>query len=52
MICSITEWVDGLVRDIVEDSDGMLEQMITRASASTPTLELQEIKGILIQDTG
>lgn len=48
MICSVTEWVDGLVRDIVEDRDGMLEQMITRASASPLTLELQEIRGILI----
>lgn len=48
MICSVIEWVDGLVRDIVEDRDGMLEQMITRASASPLTLELQEIRGILI----
>lgn len=52
MTRSITEWVDGLLRDTAEDRDGMLEQMITTASASPPTLELQEIRGILIQDTG
>lgn len=48
----ISEWVEGLVRDTVEDRDGMLEQMIATASASPPTLELQEIRRILIQDTG
>lgn len=45
--------VDGWsVRDIVEDRDGTLEQMITKASPNPQTLELQEIRGILIQDTG
>ena len=45
--------VDGWsVRDIVEDRDGTLEQMITKASPNPQTLERQEIRSILIQDTG
>lgn len=40
------------VRDIVEDRDGILEQMVTKASPNPQTLQLQEMRGILIQDTG